>query len=52
MAEIAAALLPAHAQMLARWSRKPVRNVLGRDVGTIRPSAEFVAACQSLAVAA
>ncbi len=37
-ANVLSALLPAHAGVLARWTRRPVRGVAGAEVGEIRQS--------------
>lgn len=49
MAGVLAALLPGHEDVLLRWSAKPIRNVNGAKVGSIRQSPDFAAACTTLA---
>ena len=52
MAAILSGLLPGHLDLFDRWQAKPVRNVVGAVVGSLRPAAEFAQACRSLARAA
>lgn len=50
MAGVLAALVDGHAEMLTRWSRKPVRNVAGAQVGEVRLRADLARAFQILKV--